>query len=93
MGELMTRLADEYQGWKVHWMQGLLRGGDDELCSAQTDTVLAPNLDWAFKRARAMWPWADGWRFIGYQDPNNHECVLDSDNQKRVTELVVRSEE
>ena len=79
-------LADEYKGWKVYWMAAL----DKELSSIQVDTVMAPTLDYAFKRARTLWPWADAWEFEGYQDPNDYECSLSTD--KRIIEKIVREE-
>lgn len=81
-------LADDYKGWKEYWMAALYDGRDTP---AQLEVVLAPNTDWAFKRARALWPWADAWEFLGYAVKNDRERV--NYNKKRIIQKVQQIEE
>ncbi len=58
-------------GWIERWMAplyGVARGG--------AERILAPDLDGAFRLARAMWPGADGWTCIGPVHPTDSERVV-----------------
>ena len=58
-------------------------------------TILAETLDDGFVWARCLWPGANGWRYLGKQDPKDPErCIpekLNTDDQ--VVVMVPRKKE
>lgn len=62
--------------WNTWWMQPAFgEGGVRPQNWGTPQHVYAPDLEYAFKMARTMWPTANSWRCLGAVDPKDPERV------------------
>lgn len=67
----MTKPLPVSEGWYEFMVQPVFGKAE-----GIPDLVLALDCEYALRKARVMWPWADQWLVLGVVDSSNRECII-----------------